>query len=142
MNKSNLFLLLAAFAAFVTISCSKKPFDVEHVEVTEGRSFRICLDKALPPEKQYFYSIQFVTKDSLRYTTFGVLDSPSESDENCFTETKFRYSMDAYADESIRFIESLSNQTLDTCRVQIFTDRQLEQGKMVLEKVFTAEDFK
>ncbi|WP_187262848.1 hypothetical protein [Pontibacter beigongshangensis] len=142
MNKHTLILILCAFAAFATVSCSKKPFNVEHVEVTEGRSFRICLDKALLPEQQYFYSIQFITKDSLRYTTDGVLDSPAESGDNCFTGTKFRYSMDAYSDESIRFIESLSNQNLDTCRIQIYTDRQLEQGKRVLEKVFTAEDLR
>ncbi|TXK52874.1 hypothetical protein FVR03_00425 [Pontibacter qinzhouensis] len=142
MNKNNLFLVLAAFAAMATASCSKKPFDVERVEVAQGQTFSICLDQALPPERQYFYSIQFVTKDSLRYTTVGPLTADSTATDNCFTETKFRYSMSAYADETISAIENISNQNLDTCRVQIYTDRQLEQGKMVLEKVFTAEDFK
>ncbi|MFT2010355.1 hypothetical protein ACMA1I_16890 [Pontibacter sp. 13R65] len=142
MIKHNLLLVLAAVAVFLTVSCSKKPFDVEQVEVAQGRNFSICLDKPLPPEKQYFYSIQFITKDSLRYTTVGPLTADSTATDNCFTETKFRYSMSAYADETISAIENISNQNLDTCRVQIYTDRQLEQGKMVLEKVFTAEDFK
>lgn len=137
--------LLLAAAFFVTLSCSKAPFNVVSLEVPAGPDFSFCLDKTPPvpkvPKTAYYYAVTFITKDRFRYVTEGLLANAATGTDNCYSAHKQQYNAVSYTDETIRRIENISTANLDTCFVQVFNDPFFNEDNLVTEKVFTAEDF-